>query len=69
MEIGHPIVRIRSNRGGKFDNVDIDLFYELKGIKHEFSALKTPQQNVGERKNRLLQEMVKVMILMHDTPM
>ena len=69
MEIGHLIVRIRSDRGKEFDNVDVDFLCELKGIKHEFSALKTPQQNVGERKNRLLQEMVKVMILMHDTPM
>ena len=47
VEIGHPIVRIRSNRGGggegEFDNVDVDLFYELKGIKHEFSAPRTPQ--------------------------
>ena len=38
VEISHPIVRTRSDRGSKFDNVDIDLFYELKGIKHEFSA-------------------------------
>ena len=43
VEIGHPIVRIRNNRGGKFDNVDVDLFYELKGIKHEFLAPRTPQ--------------------------
>ena len=43
VEIDHPIVRIRTNRGKEFDNVDVDLFCEPKGIKHEFSAPKTPQ--------------------------
>ena len=32
-----------------------DIFCESKGIKHEFSTPKTPQQNVvAERKNRML---------------
>ena len=35
VEVGHPIVRIRSGKGREFDNVEIDLFYESKGIKHE----------------------------------
>ena len=43
VKIGHPIERIRSDREKEFDNVDIDLFYELKGIKHEFLAPRTPQ--------------------------
>ncbi|XP_073049030.1 uncharacterized protein [Primulina eburnea] len=34
-----------------------------KGISHEFSAPKTPQQNgIAERKNRTLQEMARVML-------
>ena len=37
-EIGHPIVKIKSDRGRKFDNVDINLFCELKSIKHEFCS-------------------------------
>ena len=41
VEIGHPIVRIRSDRGGEFDNVDVDLFCESKGIRHEFLAFET----------------------------
>ena len=41
VEISHPIVRTRSDRGSKFDNVDIDLFWESKGIKHELLAPKT----------------------------
>ena len=39
MEISHPIVRIISDRRREFDNVDVDFFYESKGIKHEYSAL------------------------------
>ena len=27
VEIGHPIVRIRSDRGREFDNVEVDLFF------------------------------------------
>ena len=34
VEIGHPIVRIRSDRGREFDNVDVDLFCESNEIKH-----------------------------------
>ena len=41
-KIGHPIIRIRSDREKEFDNVD-GLFCESKGIKHEFSTPKTPQ--------------------------
>ena len=46
----------------------VDLFCESKCIKHDFLAPRTPQQNgVAERKIRVLQEMAKVMIHMHDT--
>ena len=55
VEIGYPIVRIRSDRGKKFDNVDVDLFCDSKGIKHVFSPPRTTQQNgVVEKKNRVL---------------
>ena len=36
VEIGHPIVKIRSDKGRKFDNMDVDLFSKSKEIKHEF---------------------------------
>ena len=68
VEIDHPIVRIRSDGGREFDNVDIDFFCEPNGIKHEFSTPRTPQQNeVAKRKNRVLQEIGRVMIDIHDT--
>ena len=38
-------------------------FALIKGTKQEFSALKTPSQNeVVERKNRVIQEMARVML-------
>ena len=42
VEIGYLIVRIKSDRGEEFDNVDMDLFCEFKGIKHEYSTSRTP---------------------------
>ena len=51
-EKGVSIVKIRSDHGKEFENARFDSFCEKNGIKKEFSALKTPQQNgVVERKN------------------
>src|SRR6266540_4597820 len=45
------IKRIRSDNGSEFKNISIEEFLEEEGIKHEFSAPYTPQQNgVVERK-------------------
>ena len=69
VEIGHPIVRIRSDRGREFDNVEVDLFFYSKGIKHEYSTPRTPQPNkVVERRNKVLQEMTRVKIHIQNTP-
>ena len=55
MKISHPIVRIRSDKGRQFENVDVYHFCKSKGIKHEFSAFRTPQQDgVVERNNIVL---------------
>ncbi|KAG9459176.1 hypothetical protein H6P81_003684 [Aristolochia fimbriata] len=63
------IVRIRSNHGKEFENQDFANFCESKGILHEFSAPKTPQQNgIVERKNRTLQEMARTMINVKKLP-
>ena len=57
------VVRIRSDHGREFENSHFDNFYNKHGIRHEFSAPKTPQQNgVVERKNITLQEMACVML-------
>ena len=50
--------------------MDIDILCESKGIKHKFLTPMTPKPNgVVERKNKVLQEMARVMIHMHNTPM
>nr|GFB81430.1 putative ribonuclease H-like domain-containing protein [Tanacetum cinerariifolium] len=54
---------IRSDNGTEFKNSDLNQFCEIKGIKREFSVLRTPQQNgIAERKNRTLIEAAKTML-------
>ena len=68
-EKGVSIVKIRSDRGKEFENARFDSFCEKNGIKKEFSVPKTPQQNgVVERKNRVIQEMARVMLLIKKIP-
>jgi hypothetical protein len=56
-------VRIRSDHGREFENSKFKEFCCSYGIKQEFSSPITPQQNeVVERKNRVIQEMTCVMI-------
>ncbi|XP_020415606.1 uncharacterized protein LOC109948093 [Prunus persica] len=58
-----PLVKIRTDHGSEFENSQFLKFCEEMGIKHEFSAPITPQQNgVVERKNRVLVEMARVML-------
>ena len=46
------IFKIRSDHGKEFENARFDSFCKNNGIKKEFLAPKTPQQNgVVERKN------------------
>jgi transposase InsO family protein len=50
-------VRIRSDHGREFENSKFEELCRSYGIKQEFSAPITPQQNgVVERKNRVIQE-------------
>ena len=56
-------MRIRSDRGGEFNNHSFITYYKENEIRHQLSCPKTPQQNgVIERKNHTLQEMVMKMI-------
>jgi len=49
------IISVRSNHGGEFENAFFKNFFDEKGIFHNFSCARTPQQNgVVERKNRTL---------------
>ncbi|GJT04578.1 putative ribonuclease H-like domain-containing protein, partial [Tanacetum coccineum] len=54
---------IRCDNGTEFKNKVMNQFYEMKGIKREFSVARTPQQNeVAERKNRTLIEAARTML-------
>ncbi|GJV09483.1 ribonuclease H-like domain-containing protein [Tanacetum coccineum] len=53
----------RSDNGTEFKNREMDEFYGQKGIKREYSVVKTSQQNrVAERKNRTLIEAARTML-------
>ena len=53
---------LRSDNGGEFTSKEFDLFCETHGIKIQFSATRTPQQNViVERRNRTVQEAARTM--------
>jgi transposase InsO family protein len=39
------VKKIRSDNGSKFKNLQVEEFLEEEGIKHEFSAPYTSQQN------------------------
>ncbi|GJZ60017.1 putative ribonuclease H-like domain-containing protein [Tanacetum coccineum] len=54
---------IRCDNGTEFKNRVINQFYEMKGIKREFSVARTPQQNeVAEKKNKTLIEAARTML-------
>ena len=57
------VSRIRSDNGTEFKNSMIKDFCEEKGIHHEFSAARNPQQNgVVERNNRTLIEAARTIL-------
>ncbi|WVZ62805.1 hypothetical protein U9M48_012507 [Paspalum notatum var. saurae] len=62
-EFNTSIIKIRSDNGREFDNTNIEEYCDEVGIKHEFSATYTPQQNgVVERKNRTLITLARSML-------
>lgn len=55
---------LRSDNGGEYISKTMDEYFKMNGIKHEFTAPYSPQQNgVAERKNRHLTEMANCMLL------
>jgi transposase InsO family protein len=49
------VKKIRSDNGSEFKNLQVEEYLEEEGVKHEFCAPYTPQQNgVVERKNMML---------------
>ena len=57
-------VKNRSDHGTEFENSSFIDYCNEHGIDHNFSALRTPQQNgVVERKNRTLEDMTRTMLI------
>ena len=54
-QLNAKVKGIRSDNGTEFKNAVMDRFCAEKGILHQFSSVRTPQQNgVAERRNRTL---------------
>ena len=66
VEKGHPIVRIRSDRGKEFDIVEFNHFYDFKMIKHELPPKTSQQNGVSKRENHVFQESAWVMFHTHE---
>jgi transposase InsO family protein len=63
------VKKIRSDSGSEFKNLQVEEYLEEEGIKREFSAPYTPQQNgVVERKNMTLIDMARTMFGEFNTP-
>jgi transposase InsO family protein len=62
-EYNSPIVKIRSDNGSEFKNMNIEDWCDKEGVKHEFSATYTPQKNgVVEHKNKTLITLARAML-------
>jgi transposase InsO family protein len=62
-EFDAKVKKIRSDNGTEFKNTQVEDFIDEEGIKLEFLAPYTPQQNrVAKRKNRALIEMARTML-------
>jgi hypothetical protein len=63
------VKKIRSDNESEFKNLQVEEYLEEEGVKHEFSAPYTPQQNgVVERNNRMLIDMAMTMLGEYKTP-
>nr|GEX20497.1 hypothetical protein [Tanacetum cinerariifolium] len=62
-QMDHKVKTIRCDNRTNFKNRIMIEFYEIKGIRREFSVAMTPHQNgVAERKNRTLIEAARTML-------
>jgi transposase InsO family protein len=68
-EYNSSIVKIRSDNGSKFKNINIEDWCDKEGVKHEFSTTYTPQQNgVVKRKKKTLITLARSMLDDYGTP-
>jgi transposase InsO family protein len=63
VETGQHVVILRSDNGGEYFSNAFEEWLKERGIKHESSAPKTPEQNgVSERSNRTIVEPARSML-------
>jgi transposase InsO family protein len=63
-EMDSRIKCLRSDNGGEFTSNEFIDYCSSHGIKNQFSVASTPQQNgVVERKNMIVQEMARTMLM------
>jgi GAG-pre-integrase domain/Integrase core domain len=66
---GTPCKRIYTDRGGEYISGDLQRWLASKGIVHEMSVPRTPQENgKAERLNRTLAERVRSMLFQYNLP-
>ncbi|GKB23755.1 retrovirus-related pol polyprotein from transposon TNT 1-94 [Tanacetum coccineum] len=66
---GKIIQILRSDRGGEYFSTEFFSFCESQGLIHQRTAPYTPQQNnVTERKNKVLQDMINAMFVSANLP-
>nr|GFA16169.1 retrovirus-related Pol polyprotein from transposon TNT 1-94 [Tanacetum cinerariifolium] len=59
-----PVIIIRTNNGKEFKNQVLKEYFDIVGISHKMSSVRTPQQNrVVERRNRTLVEAARKMLI------
>ena len=60
--IGQKLKTLHNDNGGEYTSAEFTIYLK-KGVCHEFTVCKTPQQNgVAERMNRTLIEVVRSML-------
>ncbi|GJS86148.1 retrovirus-related pol polyprotein from transposon TNT 1-94 [Tanacetum coccineum] len=64
------VISVRTDRGTKFLNKTLHAFFKEKGIEHQTSIPRTPEQNgIVERQNRTLIEAARMMLLVSKLPL
>nr|GFA90905.1 retrovirus-related Pol polyprotein from transposon TNT 1-94 [Tanacetum cinerariifolium] len=65
-----PVIIIRTDNGTEFKNQVLKVYFDSKGISHQMSSVRTPQQNgVVERRNRTLVEAARTMLIFSRAPL
>ena len=66
---GHPVLRVRTDRGGEFMNAELQQYFRAMGILYEHTAGHSSESNgVAERMNRTLMDKARTMVKAASVP-